>query len=165
MSDDAIYQIIKKLKENIFTDGDVFLDVFPVIEEDKEILDEEYITPIKDNKPNPIKLVKVCPGTVFEFCFLLREFSTEVKDNEYPVRVSEEEKIKLFRAIVMDMGIGARTNVGFGKMTEVNIGRCKVCGNETKINSRTGQPYEYCHVCGGKKSVIPKKDRNDWRRF
>jgi len=50
-------------------------------------------------EPNPVKFLKVLPDVTFRFQF----------------RVEREEHLKLFKNILLDFGIGAKTNVGYGQ--------------------------------------------------
>lgn len=159
---------IEMLKKNIFEGGDIFLDVFPVPENKTEILSPEYITPHNKGKfanPIPIKLIKVKPNITFRFCFLLTDFMDETGE----VLVSGEEKLALFRQLILDGGIGAKTNVGFGKFRESPVpdeksifvkapsfvkkpagtkpGICKNCGKQTVINKSTKRYFDYCQDC------------------
>lgn len=73
-----------------------------------QILGEDFITPHKSPIKNPIPLqfLKVLPGVTFRFAFRM--------DN----RVGEltvEQVGALFRAILLDVGVGAKTNVGYGQ--------------------------------------------------
>jgi len=63
--------------------------------------------------PNPVRFLKVRSGVVFSFGFRL----TETKLNEKLV-FSAELKRELFRKILLDLGIGAKTNVGYGQFEE-----------------------------------------------
>ncbi len=109
---------VESLRDNIFNNGDVFLDVFPG--QGSVLLDEDYITPHNKGKfknPVPIKLLKVRPNKKFDFCFLLNDYC----DKDGGKIVSKEDKLNLFRQIVLDMGVGAKINVGFGKFIEEKI--------------------------------------------
>ena len=112
LSDKEIYG----LKDNIFEDNDVFLDAYPTSKNKtkQQCLALEFITPHSDiiKNPIPINCLKVKPGISFEFGFYLKDcqFSDEVK------KVTVKEKIKLFKSILTDVGIGAKTNVGFGQL-------------------------------------------------
>ena len=73
-----------------------------------QILGDDFITPHKSPIKNPIPLqfLKVLPGVTFRFAFRM--------DN----RVGEltvEQVGALFRAILLDVGVGAKTNVGYGQ--------------------------------------------------
>ena len=73
-----------------------------------QILGEDFITPHKSPIKNPIPLqfLKVLPGVTFRFAFRM--------DN----RVGEltvEQVGALLRAILLDVGVGAKTNVGYGQ--------------------------------------------------
>lgn len=100
---------------------DVFLDVYPVkTSYNQRLFGIEIITPhrLSENrkydglsKINPIHLLKVLPGVVFQFRFRLTE--TVLSES---VTLSVNDKLKLFSDIIKDMGAGAKTNVGFGTM-------------------------------------------------
>lgn len=108
---------VPALESAIFDGGsDVFLDAVVARGDlNKNIMGEDYITPHSDpiKSPVPIKLLKVLPGVVFEFRFLLTD--TKLKDTT----VTAQQKSKAFRSLLMVSGIGAKTNVGYGGLQEV----------------------------------------------
>lgn len=128
---------MEALIENIFEGGDTFLDVFPVCNGEK-LMGSEYITPHNKGKfknPIPIQLVKVLPGVEFRFCFLLQDY---VEDGE--IRVSAARKKELFQKLLLDFGIGAKTNVGFGRLSKTRQVKAKaeaenVCRKNTNYGS------------------------------
>ncbi len=87
---------------------DIFLDAYPVNRE--RLMGSDYITPHKDplKNPVPIKFLKVLPKVTFKFNFILR-------DDRY---LSADEKLRVFKKIILDVGVGAKTNVGYGKFRE-----------------------------------------------
>ncbi|NFD30111.1 type III-B CRISPR module RAMP protein Cmr6 [Clostridium botulinum] len=105
------------------SERDIFLgatiDIEATIEEMKRtkqeknnLLGEDYITPHGEGKdklknPNPIKFLKVMPNVVWCFGFDLKDFNKDI---------SADIKKKLFKQILLDLGIGAKTNVGYGKL-------------------------------------------------
>lgn len=113
LSDKEIYG----LKDNIFEDNDVFLDAYPCPTSKKntkqQCLALEFITPHSDiiKNPIPINCLKVKPSISFEFGFYLNE--CQLSDE---VQITVKEKIELFKTILTDVGIGAKTNVGFGQL-------------------------------------------------
>ncbi|MBQ6207964.1 MAG: type III-B CRISPR module RAMP protein Cmr6 [Oscillospiraceae bacterium] len=95
------------LEAEIFDGNDIFLGAFPTDWPDG-MLSMEYITPHKRfQDPNPISMMKIKPNVCFEFCFLLSDGT-----------ISAARKCGLFRDLVMESGIGAKTNVGYGRMAE-----------------------------------------------
>ena len=102
---------VYELKENVFEGRDVFLGAYPVVESDGKLLAMDYITPHKDTLkgPNPLSFLKVKPNVRFVFGFLLEDYEDQV---------SAEEKQNLFETLLLDMGIGAKTNVGFGRFSK-----------------------------------------------
>ncbi len=103
---------IRKLESDCFEKGDVFLGAYPVRTIGGTLLEMEYITPHPDvyKDPVPISIMKVKPNIGFEFCFILQ-------DSEEPA-VSASEKEALYKSVLKEMGVGAKTDVGFGRMAE-----------------------------------------------
>lgn len=111
---------VKKLRDSIFEGSgkgnmyqhDVFYDAYiSQSNPDGRILGSDFITPHKDPLKNPIPLqfLKVLPNVEFTFCF---EVQQEQWGDGFEMTV--EQKLKLFSAILGDLGIGAKTNVGYG---------------------------------------------------
>lgn len=137
---------LSNLEEAIFEHGDVFLGAFPKQPVDQinqgALLGMDYITPHGNantkndalkasnttsnegnqesgdekqavnydafKEPNPIPILKVKPDVTFTFAFLLKESGG----------LSPEQKTKLFKLLLCDLGIGAKTNVGFGQFKQ-----------------------------------------------
>lgn len=74
----------------------------------KKILGDDFIThhenPLKN--PVPLKFLKVLPNVVWKFQFDLKEGNSIF---------NVEQKLFLFRNIILDMGVGSKTNVGYGR--------------------------------------------------
>lgn len=106
------------LRNNLFEYNDVFLGAYPDVKGYHEgILKMEYITPHEKLKdPNPISILKVKPNVPFTFAFLLTDYT---KDGEKIL--GAEEKLGLFKKLVLDMGVGAKTNVGFGRFAQQKV--------------------------------------------
>ena len=70
------------------------------------------MTPHKKPLENPIPLMflKVRPEVIFKFHFLLQ-------DSKVIPELTAEKKLQLFKEILMEFGIGAKTNVGYGQFT------------------------------------------------
>lgn len=86
---------------------DVFFDAV-IRAEGREIFEEDYITPHKDmySGVNPIKILKIKEGIEFEFRFLIRDFEI--------CGLSQDHRFELYKAILKELGVGAKTNVGYG---------------------------------------------------
>ena len=96
---------------------DVFFDAKIVGNyEEKGILDFDYITPHKEalKNPIPIKFLKILPNVSFVFMFKLHD-SKLPSGKVIPV----EAKKMLFKEILTTIGIGAKTNVGYGQLKSV----------------------------------------------
>lgn len=116
---------IESLRDEIFegTDNDkrlplnkrdIFFDAV-IIKGDKEgkIFGEDYITPhdkpLKD--PDVLKFLKILPGVTFEFRFDLKDSKNNL--------LKADKKLELFKRIILDLGIGAKTNVGYGNLVGI----------------------------------------------
>jgi len=97
---------VEKLEDEIFNNGDTFFDA-EIISCGTNILGDDYITPHGDNplkNPIPLRFIKVMPNVTFRFDFTLTDGI-----------ISKDKKRKLFENILEDLGLGAKTNVGYGK--------------------------------------------------
>ncbi|MEL6866208.1 MAG: type III-B CRISPR module RAMP protein Cmr6 [Bacteroidota bacterium] len=121
---------IKQLEEEIFAgigpdqknksiyQRDIFLEAVPVSV--GQLFETDYITPHKHStnpkldpfaNPTPNKFLKVLPEVVFEFRFIL-------SDSLLFPQLTADHKAKLFKRILLDIGLGAKTNVGYGQFTD-----------------------------------------------
>lgn len=76
-----------------------------------KILGDDFITPHKSSTKNPIPLqfLKVLSGVTFRFAFRIGE----------PICLLSKAQIgDLFKSILLDVGIGAKTNVGYGQFVK-----------------------------------------------
>lgn len=98
-------------------DRDMFFDAqIGEYEEEKGILDFDYITPHKEalKNPTPIKFLKILPGVTFIFKFILKDSKLNSKKV-----IPANAKLLLFEEILTTVGIGAKTNVGYGQLKSV----------------------------------------------
>ena len=102
---------------------DVFLDAFPVkADPDGKLLGNEYITPHKASDPrydgltgiNPIHMLKVRPGVIVLFRFILQDSVVELGGQQYLIKA--QTKLALFEKILEEYGIGSKTNTGVGRL-------------------------------------------------
>ena len=122
---------LEALEEEIFDFQDVFLGAYPDSEQRgrRTYFDSEYITPHKPLKnPNPISFLKVKAGVGMRFHFL-------IKDGQI---LSAEEKVRLFKKLSLEFGVGAKTNIGFGKFVE---SRPKESITEEKLNDTSNERF------------------------
>ena len=116
---------ILELGNQMFNHGDIFADALlvgygtrmkqqgPV----NQVLAEDYITPHTGGplaQPIPIKIVKVAPGVTFAFCYKFNV--TKIGSKEVTAKMKES----LCSAILQDLGIGAKTNVGYGVLKKID---------------------------------------------
>ena len=125
-----IEDFLKHFENNIFegidlngnqiasSNRDVFFDAYIVgkdsIDNKKEsnYIGEDYIAPHNSDcfkNPIPIRFLKVLPNVFFKFDFILNDF----KYNE-EIIITAKEKEEFFQKIILDLGLGAKTNVGYG---------------------------------------------------
>ncbi len=124
---------INAIREEIFGHENmgkvIFYDAIPIkTGKNQCLLGLENITPHNKQKsdpdyqyngllsPNIITLLKVIPGVsfIFRFGFDLWDEKTNVD-----ILIKKEKLLKVFKNIVLDLGIGAKTNTGFGAMEEI----------------------------------------------
>lgn len=132
------FEEIEKIKESIFDGRDFrekenleeekFLPIFKrdkfiegriLVQDGKQILDKDYITPHKKilENPVPIQILKIVSETEIEILFQLNEtkiFKSEGND----IIITKEQKKNLFTEILSLTGLGAKTNVGYGHFDE-----------------------------------------------
>lgn len=111
--EDAYDDIFNGGKKSIY-ERDIFFDAV-LVKTDKKgrILSSDSITPHGSNplkNPIPITFLKISPGCTLEFRFKL----VDTKIGELVLK--KEDKIKLFQEILTTVGIGAKTNVGYGQL-------------------------------------------------
>lgn len=133
---DGIYDFNKeKPKYMPTTFRDIFHDAILSGPENTTFLGDDFITPHKNTtkdkipdalkNPNPIQFLKVLPGKSFTFQFRLTDsyffLNTHTQELEKKKRLlSAEHRRLLFQAILEDIGIGAKTNVGYGQLVDPN---------------------------------------------
>lgn len=115
---DAIFEGKDEKGNNLsIYDRDIFFDAVIAHTDSKgRILCSDSITPHGDNplkNPIPITFLKIAPGCKLEFRFKLVD--TKIGDNVF----NKEDKLKLFKKILTTVGIGAKTNVGYGQLKSV----------------------------------------------
>lgn len=112
---------VDELIEDIFEGGnksiykrDIFFDaVIKKAYDNRHLLEDDSITPHGDNplkEPTPITMLKIAPGCTIEFRFHLED--SKVKSGV----LEKEEKRELFKKILKTVGVGAKTNVGYGQL-------------------------------------------------
>ena len=109
--------------------GDVvFFDAFPIKANDK-LLDLDFITPHTSGQfsnPVPIQFMRVQPGVTFRFSFMVRgsrlwiflgkHLLEQPSDGNVGLQVNALLK-RLFVDILTTVGVGAKTNVGYGQLS------------------------------------------------
>lgn len=111
---DNILQLGQRLFQENSNKRHVFMDAlisqFSENQNQKDyFMGNDYVTPHKNDplsEPIPIQFLKVLPGVTFTFMFRL------VKDSW----LTSQQLTELFKEILKDTGIGAKTNVGYGHL-------------------------------------------------
>ncbi|MGP1420871.1 MAG: type III-B CRISPR module RAMP protein Cmr6 [Tannerella sp.] len=110
----------KKIIDDVFEgkgksiyNRDIFFDAV-IVKADKKgrILCSDSITPHGDNplkNPTPLTFLKIAPGCTMEFRFKLVDSKIDGKV------FTAAQKKALFEEIIKTVGIGAKTNVGYGQ--------------------------------------------------
>ncbi len=92
---------------------DIFFDAVITKADSKgRVICSDSITPHYKNvlrDPVPLPFIKIAPGCTLEFRFRLMNSAV----------LTREEKFFLFIPILQDSGIGAKTNVGYGKLDSI----------------------------------------------
>jgi CRISPR-associated protein Cmr6 len=111
---------LKKVVTDIFGDADtsgtdIFFDSVLDITacNNRKIMGTDFLTPHEDElkNPKPIQFIKVLPQVAFEFRF-------RFNDNGLFTAIAKKE---FFKQLLLIIGIGAKTNVGYGQFKESNI--------------------------------------------
>jgi len=101
---DSLFQKIFEDKSKV-----IFYDAYiTATSNDKAIFGSDYITTHHSNQPDgifqepiPIKFLKILPDVTF--CFQFK---------------ADDELVDFFKKVIIDFGIGAKTNVGYGRFVE-----------------------------------------------
>lgn len=104
-------------------DRDIFFDaVIKKADKDGRILCSDSITPHKNGplkNPIPITFMKIAPGCVIEFRFKLVDTTIKLEDSNKTLELKADEKLKIFKEILTTVGVGAKTNVGYGQLKAI----------------------------------------------
>ncbi len=110
-------QSLDDLAGQIFNHGDIFYDAYiSDIPSKNEIFAEDYITPHESPfaEPKPIRFLKIAPSVTFTFQFALND--SILNKAVFPIK----SKLELFNQIILDFGLGAKTNVGYGQFKGIS---------------------------------------------
>jgi CRISPR type III-B/RAMP module RAMP protein Cmr6 len=112
-------ELLESLKNEIFGNQegegkDVFYDAWIDISKTptNKFLAKDFITPHTNplKNPTPLQFLKVLPRIGFNFQFSLNDGI-----------LNSTQKELLFKKILLTIGIGAKTNVGYGQFTETTV--------------------------------------------
>ena len=151
---------VEKLEQDIFENNDMFIGAYPDMDKRRALLEKEYVTPAtpdfysgyydrlshslgelqKFKNPVPINFIKVKPNTKFKFVFILHDSNID------GVLISAADKLELFQSLILESGIGAKTNTGYGRFS---------C-NASEYQKRTDRGEAY--------TKLKKKNPSQYRR-
>lgn len=118
LKEEKMLPTVRQLARQIFEHDDanrhgtdVFMDAILTGPAQGRFLADDYLTPHDGYKnPVPIQFLKVLPNIEFTFFFKLTAF--KIGENKV-------DKLDLFCHILEDVGIGAKTNVGYGHLIKI----------------------------------------------
>ncbi len=93
----------------------VFFDAYFIFN-NENIFYDDYITSHEaglTKEPIPIRFLKIKPDVQIRFQFILKDY------NANGIQISSENILSIFKKILIDWGIGAKRNVGYGKLTDI----------------------------------------------
>lgn len=109
LSDEDIIVLTRQIFDPSWGIGDIFMDAIITGGLKGRFMSDDYLAPHKNlyKDPVPIQFIKILPGVEFTFFFRVA-----------PVTIGKVQinKLALFRNILEDVGIGAKTNVGYGRL-------------------------------------------------
>jgi len=109
------------LEEIFFKNGNVFFHAFPIaiynnnVGDEKKLLTDDAITPHHPGEPDaifkeptPLKFIKVPAEVTFKFQFRINDYK------KGDIELSSKTILNVFKQILLDFGICAKRNVGYG---------------------------------------------------
>ena len=108
LKDKNKFSDLSQIEKEIFDGTDIFFDaVIYDGDQNRRILDTDYITPHPDETKNPIPILvlKLLPDVCLNFSFRL-----------FNGILTIDEKCELFKTLLSVFGIGAKTNTGYGRL-------------------------------------------------
>lgn len=134
----AIFESKEKGKAIPIYDRDIFHDAYIIASHhsDGRVLGSDFITPHKHtgrprkpeldqfSNPVPVMFMKVLPNVEFQFCF-------DLKSHGIPA----DAKKALFKRVIEIVGAGAKTNVGYGVLTNPLAGSNSLSASQPEEES------------------------------
>lgn len=100
-------------KERRIETANIDAPITNVVPNNGYFIGNDYITPHKNKplqEPIPIQFLKVLPEVTFTFSFRLNDNLCSL--------ITAQQRLLLYKEILKDIGIGAKTNVGYGHLCE-----------------------------------------------
>lgn len=108
----AIFDGVQDKRQMPIYQRDIFYDGFILTCRGQDrFLGDDYITPHPNpwEEPKPLRFLRVLPEVEFRLDFTLHDYYNS------KVAVSKQQKCHLFKSIIRDLGLGAKTSVGYGR--------------------------------------------------
>ena len=168
-----VYKAISIYERDIFFDAYLVSTQHPALnrstyQNQKPFIGEDFITPHINRKnhklsqftnPIPLMFLKILPKVTIQFQFNLNDG-----------QLTKEQKTELIRHLLLDTGIGAKTNVGYGQFHESSHNQNNNRHTKTiPVSSNQNQPHSnlqnQTHTAKEPhKSNTPKTILNDFPR-
>lgn len=148
--EDEIFHGLRDNKPIPIYERDIFIDAVPTSVHNTKgnLFDDDYITPhIQELKnPEPLKFLKVSSNVQFRFEFRL--FDSKICSD-----LTADKKLELFKYLILTLGLGAKTNVGYGqfvkeeesmhKSNSEDIQKSKLLADLNKIIEKQAEAEKY----------------------
>lgn len=111
-------------------DRDIFFDGIPFCpQSDTPVLSADYLCPHGDNpfkNPVPISFLRISPDVMVRLAFRLVDTIISYNGSDIPIEANL--KYVLYRDILAEVGLGAKTNVGYGVLSKTAVKRIDSSG-------------------------------------
>lgn len=107
-----------RTKPNVFYDAYIVGFRRNVSNRQKKIIGMDSLAPHEDilKDPIPINMLRILPDVCLTFSMRLND----VKDSDGNTILTSDQLFALFKNIILDLGIGAKTHTGYGGLKEIN---------------------------------------------
>ncbi len=106
---------LRKLRKDFSNDEERFKEALEKYRISQRIIVDDAITPHPEDifkEPTPLKFIKVPAGVTFKFQFKINNYKNR------DINISADTIKNVFKQILLDFGICAKRNVGYGHFTE-----------------------------------------------
>ncbi len=107
----------------------------------EKIFGMDSLAPHEDRlgNPVPINMLRILPDVCLTFNMVLHD----VPDKDGNILITSDQLLTLFKEIILDLGIGAKTNTGYGIVKEIEEPNIYFTSPRIKaVQSGTGKAYD-----------------------